>query len=133
MLAPAEMAFLWAAGGTAVAAILAACYLHRPLRRMLSVHVESVEHASFWSAFAHLIIFLLPLFFVGLGRTFLNTRESEFFILVQYLLWAMGGLVTALLVVAMVVVSLPRRRAPDPQPSPGSVRRLPPSSRPSLN
>lgn len=133
MLTIAEQCFLWSAGATLAASLAALLYLRRPLRQMLAAQFGAEERIRFWAAYAHLLLLLLPLFFVGLGRSMVDRRESELFIVVQYLLWAMGGLVTALLLLAMVLTSLPRlpRTLAPSQPEPPG--RLPERPRHSLN
>ena len=92
---------------TAAAAIAASDHLHRPLRGILTAHLQDEDLAAFWAAFAQVFAVLIPLLvelLVFAVRPLPVATDAIF--VVGLMTWGLGGLVAAIVVVGIGVVVL---------------------------
>jgi hypothetical protein len=105
-----EIAFLLAVGITMLLSVLVVFYLRKPLHRVLHDLCGTEERAGFWTAFANILLFLMPLAAVLLGRNVGPTPDTLFFAVVEQAKWALLGLILAMFLTACGVAAfiLPR-------------------------
>jgi hypothetical protein len=109
-----EIAFLLAVGITLLLSGLVVFYLRGPLQRVLRDLCGTDDRAAFWTSFANVFLFVMPLAAVLLGRNLGQAPDTLFFAVVEQAKWALLGLILALFLTAVGVAAFvwPRLELP---------------------
>jgi hypothetical protein len=86
-------------------------FLRRPLHGLLAETRGSDTQAGFWTSYATVVIFVVPLIAVMIGRADVTDSDPLFFQVVDLAKWGLVGLIGAMLMVAcgVAVLTQPRR------------------------
>lgn len=97
---------------TLITSLAIVIYLRPPLHNLLVELCGTRERAAFWVSFANVTITLLPLIFAMLYTPQLKAGTAPVLELAAQLKWALGGLLSAVLILGWVLSRFIRRQSP---------------------
>ena len=100
-----EITFLIALAVTLLVSWLVVAYLKQPLHRVLCDLCGAEHRAAFWTAYANILLMLVPVATLLLGRSGDPPAESAVFVAVDLLRWSLVGLIVSAVMIAFAVAA----------------------------